>query len=135
MLGPLKMNKTYDYVNVFQGSGEIDLPCPKGIAATWLFIKAQCGNTTPAAAYPFGKATVCAYTGGYPTGYGDRRPNTCGKPRKIKNPYVRGFSHMHASGTGGIHAYYNYALTSPILGNALCPIEEKLIAEAAHPGY
>lgn len=135
MLGPLKMNKIYDYVNVFQGSGEIDLPCPKGIAATWLFIKAQCGNTTPAAAYPFGKATVCAYTGGYPTGYGDRRPNTCGKPRKIKNPYVRGFSHMHASGTGGIHAYYNYALTSPILGNALCPIEEKLIAEAAHPGY
>ena len=30
------------YVNVFQGSGEIDLPKPEGIAAAWYFIKAGC---------------------------------------------------------------------------------------------
>ena len=129
------MNKISDYVNVFQGSGEIELPDPKGIAATWLFIKAQCGNTTPAAAYPFGKTTVCAYTGGYPTGYGNRCPNTCGKPRKMKTSYIRGFSHMHVSGTGAIRSYYNYAVTSPIIGNTLRPIAENLVSEAAHPGY
>ncbi len=129
------MKKFSDYVNVFQGSGEIDLPGPEGIAATWLFIKAQCGNTTPAAAYPFGKATVCAYTGGYPSGYGNHRPNTCGKPRKIEKPFVRGFSHMHVSGTGAIRAYYNYVVTSPISGSTLRPIEENLVTEVAHPGY
>ena len=45
------------YVDVFYGSGEIDHPIPEGIAATWYFIKAQCGNTHPHAALPFGKIT------------------------------------------------------------------------------
>lgn len=129
------MKKISDYVNVFQGSGEIDLPKPEGLAATWLFVKAQCGNTTPAAAYPFGKATVCAYTGGYPTGYDNRRPNSCGKPRKIEETLVRGFSHMHVSGTGAIRAYYNYAVTSPIPGDSLIPKVDRFVDEKAHPGY
>ena len=40
------------YVNVFQGSGAIDLPQPQGIAASWHFIKALCGNTHPGAVLP-----------------------------------------------------------------------------------
>lgn len=128
------MKRLLEYVNVFQGSGEIDLPNPEGLAEKWLFIKAQCGNTTPAAAYPFGKATVCAYTGGYPTGYADRQPNSCGRPRKI-DAKVRGFSHMHVSGTGAIRDYYNYAVVSPIVGEKLYPIAENFAAEEAHPGY
>lgn len=128
------MKKLSQYVNVFQGSGEIDLPTPEGIAKTWLFIKAQCGNTTPAAAYPFGKATVCSYTGGYPTGYGNRRPNSCGNPRKF-DAKVHGFSHMHVSGTGAIRSYYNYAVVSPTVGNTLRPMAEDYVSEEARPGY
>ena len=128
------MKRLLEYVNVFQGSGEINLPNPEGLAKKWLFIKAQCGNTTPAAAYPFGKATVCAYTGGYPTGYGDRQPNSCGKPRKIEAK-VHGFSHMHVSGTGAIRDYYNYAVVAPILGEKLQPLAENFVTEEAHPGY
>ncbi len=128
------MKKPIDFVNVFQGSGEIDLPNPEGIAKTWLFVKAQCGNTTPAAAYPFGKATVCSYTGGYPAGYDDRRPNSCGKPQKF-DAKVHGFSHMHVSGTGAIRTYYNYAVVSPIAGENLRPTAEDYTEEKAHPGY
>ncbi len=127
------MKRISDYVNVFQGSGKIDLPTPEGIAATWLFIKAQCGNTTPAAAYPFGKMTVCSYTGGYPTGYGNHRQNFCGDPMTIPEK-VRGFSHLHASGTGGIGTYHNYALTAPMQGT-LGEMCEDLVSERASVGY
>ena len=127
------MKRISDYVNVFQGNGKIDLPTPEGIAATWLFIKAQCGNTTPAAAYPFGKMTVCSYTGGYPTGYGNHRQNFCGDPMTIPGK-VRGFSHLHASGTGGIGTYHNYALTAPIIGE-LSEMCEDLVSERASVGY
>ena len=126
------LKKQIDYVNVFQGSGEIDLPEPEGLAKKWLFIKAQCGNTHPGAAYPFGKMTVLPYTGGYPTGYGDHRPNTCGKTTKF-DAKVRGFSHIHQSGTGGIRAHYNYALTSPV--KELGQLSETLAQEIAKPGY
>ena len=121
-----------DYVNVFQGSGKIDLPTPEGLAKKWLFIKAQCGNTHPGAAYPFGKMTVLSYTGGYPTGYGNHRPNTCGEAKTF-DAKLRGFSHMHVSGTGGIRAYYNYALTSPV--KELGFLQEDIVSEDAKPGY
>ena len=48
-------------VNVFQGYGEINLPEPKGIAATWYFIKAISGNTHPGAQLPFGKYSCCLH--------------------------------------------------------------------------
>lgn len=128
------MKSNYSYVNVFQGSGKTVLPKPEGIASKWLFIKAQCGNTSPAAAYPFGKMTVGAYTGGYPTGYGNLSPNSCGSPPEFE-ARVHGFSHMHVSGTGGIRAYYNYAVTSPIVGNSLCALNDKIVSEDAVPGY
>ena len=124
--------KQIDYVNVFQGSGKIDLPEPQGIAKKWLFIKAQCGNTHPGAAYPFGKMTVLPYTGGYPLGYGNHRPNTCGEVRTFDSK-VRGFSHIHASGTGGIRAHYNYVLTSPVKELGL--LQEDITSEDAKPGY
>lgn len=122
------------YVNVFQGSGKVELPKPEGIAATWFFIKAQCGNTIPAAAYPFGRMTLCTYTGAYPTGYGNHYPNSFGEPQTF-DAKAQGFSHMHVSGTGGIRAYYNFALTSPIIGDKLRPMNETLIREIATPGY
>lgn len=77
-----KMKKYTSYVNVFQGNGEINLPKPDGIAASWYFIKAQCGNTFPHAALPFSKMTVGAYSGAYPTGYGVNDANYCGKVPK-----------------------------------------------------
>ena len=127
------MKKISEYVNVFQGNGKIDLPTPEGIAATWLFIKARCGNTIPAASSPFGKMTLCSYTGGYSTGYGNRKWNFCGDALTF-DAKVKGFSHIHASGTGGIGTYYNYALTSP-RKDSLGDMSEELVEEKASPGY
>lgn len=86
------MNRITEYVNVFQGNGKVDLPKPEGIASRWLFLKAQVGNTHPHAAYPFGKITAGAYTGGYPTGYGNLCPSSHGECPTF-NATVRGFSH------------------------------------------
>ncbi len=121
-----------DYVNVFQGNGEIDLPKPEGIAATWRFLKAQCGNTSPYAAYPFGKMTCGPYTGGYPTGYGNHRRNACGGVKKF-DAYLKGFSHLQQSGTGDIKVFYNYALVSPKV-DGLGEMNETITEEYAKPG-
>ncbi len=121
------------YVDVFFGNGEIALPAPEGIASTWFFIKAQCGNTYPHACTPFGIMSCGAYTGAYPTGYGNHLPNGCGPVEKFDAP-VLGFSHMHQTGTGGIGAYYNYAVTS-IVSDAIRPMEDRIVSENATPGY
>ena len=121
------------YVDVFFGNGEIQHPEPKGIAATWFFIKAQCGNTHPHASLPFGKMSCGLYTGGYPTGYGNHCPNSCGPVRRF-DAFVRGFSHLHQTGTGAIGAFYNYAITSAVYGN-ISPMKDTLISETAMPGY
>ncbi len=132
-----KMKKYTSYVNVFQGNGEINLPKPDGIAASWYFIKAQCGNTFPHAAPPFSKMTVGAYSGAYPTGYGVNDANYCGKvPKMYGEKCFCGFSHLHHSGTGAVGYYYNYALTAPFYGElseafAMSPLTD----ETAHPGY
>lgn len=122
------------YVNVFQGCGEIDLPKPEGIAAKWFFIKAGCGNTSPAALVPYGAVSVSPFSGGYPTGYGNHCPNSHSRPPKFKDgEKLRGFSHIHQSGTGAMGYYYNYAVTTPMYDNS----EEKRLPEkeAAQPGY
>lgn len=121
------------YVDSFFGSGEIQHPVPQGIAATWFFIKAQCGNTHPHATLPFGKMSCGLYTGGYPTGYGNHRPNSCGPVKKFSAP-VRGFSHLHQSGTGAIGAYYNYAVTAPVYGD-IAYMNDDVLWEQANPGY
>ena len=125
------------YVNVFQGSGVIDLPKPEGIAATWYFRKAQCGNTTPAACLPFGKLSCGAYSGGYPTGYGTHNPNSCGSVTHfIEKKSVRGIAHMSQSGTGAIGFYYNYALTTPFYGELKdSSVLHEIEKESAAPGY
>ena len=58
MGGFLLMNYSR-YADVFLGNGAIDLPEPQGVAAAWHMIKGRAGNTTPAAAIPFGKLTAC----------------------------------------------------------------------------
>lgn len=120
-------------VNVFHGCGEMKLPKPEGIAATWFFIKAQCGNTTPAATLPFGKMNVGAFSGGYPTGYGSHKPNYCGKPEHLpEGDGLLGFTHLHHSGTGAVGYYYNYALTTPYYDTKK---RYDIKEEEAQPGY
>ncbi len=107
------------YVDVFQGNDEISLLTPKGIAATWFFIKAQTGNTSPGATLPFGRLSVAPFSGGYPTGYGDRLINCSGKPDRFADGNkLLGFSHLQHSGTGAVGYYYNYAVTTPHYGSA-----------------
>lgn len=82
----MKMQDLCQYVDVFYGNGETDRFFEDGLASKWFYIKALCGNTTPHATLPFGKMSVGAYSGGYPTGYGTHRPNSCGG---IKNQALR----------------------------------------------
>ena len=122
------------YVNVFQGCGEYDLPKPEGIAAKWFFIKAGCGNTSPAAMVPYGAMSAAPFSGGYPTGYGNHVINTHSKPAKFKDgEKLRGFAHIQQSGTGTMGYYYNYAVVTPLYEDS-----EALrlpLNEAAEPGY
>lgn len=121
-------------VNVFQGTGEINLPVPQGIAATWFFIKAGCGNTSPAASLPFSKISVSPFSGGYPSGYGDNCPNSHSRPPHFeKGNGLLGFAHLQHSGTGAIGYYYNYAVVTPWYADT----PERVVpsAEYAEPGY
>ena len=118
----------------FHGNGTIDLPEPEGIAAAWHFIKGLTGNTHPGAVLPFGKYSVCPYTGGYPTGYGVNKINS-GEPvsRIMDKMRIIGFSHFHHSGTGAVGLYYNYAVVTPYTQTketSYTPLKEQ-----ASPGY
>lgn len=125
------------YADVFYGNGETDHYYSDGLSSKWFYIKALCGNTTPCAVLPFGKISACAYSGGYPTGYGTHYPNCCGGIRKVADSMqVRGISHLHHSGTGAIQYYYNYGVTTPFYGDIsviekFYPIER----EDGRPGY
>ena len=122
------------YVNVFQGCGEIDLPKPEGIAARWFFIKAGCGNTSPAASLPFSAVSVGPFSGGYPTGYTDHMPNSHSRPPRFKGGKgLLGFAHLQQSGTGAIGYYYNYAVVTPRY--AASPLRRVPANETAAPGY
>ena len=125
------------YVDVFYGNGETDRFFSDGLASKWFYIKALCGNTVPHATLPFGKMSVGAYSGGYPTGYGTHYPNFCGGIRKLDEVHrVRGFSHLHHSGTGAIRYYYNYAVTTPFYGDIKASREPRVLEdERACPGY
>lgn len=125
------------YVDVFLGNGETDRFFEYGLASKWFYIKALCGNTTPHAVLPFGKMSVGAYSGGYSAGYGTHRQNSCGGIRKLGEVHaVRGFSHLHQSGTGGMRYYYNYAVTSPFYGDITASQEMRALKnEKACPGY
>lgn len=130
------MGKYTKYVNVFQGNSTVSADWNEGIAKTWNPIKGLSGNTHPGAQLPFGKISVGAYSGGYPTGYGNNKLN-CGEPVEalydIKS--VFGISHLHHSGTGAVGFYYNYALTTPFFGDLRAPDRDVLVNEVAHPGF
>ncbi|MBR5520278.1 MAG: glycoside hydrolase family 92 protein [Clostridia bacterium] len=126
-----------EVVNVFQGNGEIDLPAPQGVAASWHFIKALTGNTHPGAARPFGKLTACTYSAGYSSGYGTHRINCGGPIRKLytEKKFI-GVSHLHQSGIGALGFYYNYVLTIPFVGELTAESAVRsIVKESAHPGY
>lgn len=124
-------------VDPFLGTGITALPEPTGLAATWWSPKPLVGNTHPGATYPFGMVSACAYSGGYPTGYGPFDLNTEGVPLSIHESSVAsGFTHFQQSGTGAIRKYYNYFRVTPMLE----PLDAlgrtyALTDEAASPGY
>ncbi|MBO4412353.1 MAG: glycoside hydrolase family 92 protein [Lachnospiraceae bacterium] len=123
-------------MNVFQGSSTIDLPTQEGLAATWHFIKAIAGNTTPAATLPFGKYSCLAYTTGYPAGYGDNLDNYSPWSMKHLPEGARfyGLSHFHQSGVGFIRHFYNYAVLTPYYGE-VPDGGSQILEESASPGY
>ena len=125
------------YADVFMGSGEISLPKPEGIAATWFFIKAQSGNTNPAATLPFGKMNAGPFSGGYPAGYGDHLINCSGRPgRFAAGKKLLGFSHLSHSGTGAVGYYYNYAVVTPHAGQVRARGRRfAFTGERGEPGY
>ncbi len=131
------MKQLSSYADVFYGNGETDRFFEDGLASKWFYIKALCGNTHPHATLPFGRMSVGAYSGAYPTGYGTHRPNSCGGIKKLHESSVaRGFSHLHQTGTGGIRYYYNYAIASPIYGAVANALEMRpLTQEKGAPGY
>ena len=59
-----------EWVDPFIGTTETQLPERTGLAASWWSPKPQIGNTHPGATHPFGMVSACAYSGAYPTGYG-----------------------------------------------------------------
>ena len=126
-----------EHVDPFIGTAATDLPPPTGLAATWWWPKPQVGNTHPGATYPFGMVSACAYSGAYPTGYGQYELNTEGVPPKLhETQLASGFTHFQQSGTGAIRKYYNYFKVTPMLE----PLDSlgtawELREERAEPGY
>lgn len=123
------------YVNVFYGSEETTKPVTHTIADKWIFLKGMCGNTHPGATEPFGQMSVCAYSGGYPTGYGTNCPNACGKIRQFTSKkMMKGFSHCHQYGTGAMGIYYNYCIITPLYMDTPYGLAE-ILDEHAYPSY
>ena len=90
-------------VDPFIGTQPADLPEPRGIAASWWWPKPQIGNTHPGATFPLGMVSACAYSGAYPTGYGEYDLATEGVPPRLRDrPVASGITHFQQSGTGGV---------------------------------
>ncbi len=126
-------------VDPFIGCEATQLPPPEGIAATWWCAKPAVGNTHPGASLPFGMVSACAYSGAYVTGYGSYQVSLSGGPpsRWLDRHEARGIAHFQQSGTGRIRTYYNYLLTTPLVGEGLEGLGEafELVEETAKPGY
>lgn len=129
------MKKT-DIVNVFQGNGEVKTEPLEGIAKAWFFFKGLSGNTHPGAVLPFGKLSVCAHSGAYPSGYGNNRVNS-GEPIRAlyDGKKILGLAHLHHDGTGFIGYFYNYALTTAYRGTLRKAEMCDLVGEVGRPGY
>lgn len=127
-------------VDPFVGCEPMDVVVPDGLASSWFFPKPMIGNTHPGATLPFGMVSACAYSGGYPTGYGRWGKCTEGLPPQLfEDRRCLGFTHFHPSGVGAIRKYYNYVRVVPTtvelggLGSLNQPRE--LVNEVAEPGY
>jgi predicted alpha-1,2-mannosidase len=60
--------------------------------------------------------SACAYSGGYPTGYGWYMKSTEGVPEEMFDQLqASGFTHFQQSGTGAIRKYYNYVRVTPMV--------------------
>ena len=121
----------------FIGTAATDLPPARDLAATWWWPKPQVGNTHPGATSPLGMVSACAYSGAYPTGYGQYAKSTEGRPEEMFDRLLAsGFTHFQQSGTGAIRKYYNYVRVTPMVQ----PLDElgrswELHDETAEAGY
>jgi len=126
-----------DAVDPFIGTDAADPSRTTGLAATWWWPKPPVGNTHPGATHPFGMVSACAYSGGYPTGYGSYERSTEGEPRRQTTGHgASGFTHFQQSGTGAIRKYYNYLRVTPTMS----PLDDlgalrAITAEDAGPGW
>src|SRR3954471_10100097 len=127
----------FERVDPFIGTEATSLPEQQGLGRTWGWPKPQVGNTHPGATYPLGMVSACAYSGGYPTGYGRDDLGTEGLPTELYERQVAsGFTHFQQSGTGAIRKYYNYFRVTPMLQ----PLDDlgqlwDVVDESAEPGY
>ena len=123
-------------VDVFWGSGATALPEAEGIARGWSWEKAQCGNTHPGAVLPFGWVSVCAYTGGYSSGYGRLGVSGGGTP-PVKTARMEGFgfTHFHQSGAGWCWVFYNLFRFAPAAIGADTSKPSSITDEKGSPGY
>jgi hypothetical protein len=130
------MTKNITDVDLFWGNGAVEAPAGTGLAKHWNWLKAQTGNTHPAAMLPFGWVTALPYSGAYPTGYG-RNGNSCeGKPPQVSDTAAAyGITHFHPSGTGYVGEFYNYFLVTPCSTNYDCREISELKDEYASCGY
>ena len=113
-------------VDPFWACERTQLPQTRGIAARWYWPKARAGNTHPGASLPHDMVSVVAYSGGYPTGYGNNGVSLRGMPASAVStssyelallPYqyhASGFTHFQQSGTGSIGNYYNFVKVMPV---------------------
>ena len=126
-----------DAVDPFIGTDAADPSRATGLAASWWWPKPPVGNTHPGATHPFGMVSACAYSGGYPTGYGSYERSTEGEPRRQRTGHgTSGFTHFQQSGTGAIRKYYNYLRVTPTTS----PLDDLgelrgITAEDAGPGW
>ncbi len=139
-IGVIKVQYT-SYVNVFCGSSDFNYNNAKNLSALWEPIKPETGNTHPGAQLPFGKLSVLAYSGAYPTGYGYNLHSSEKNRNKKPSDYmydrkkIIGLSHIHQSGVGAIGYYYNYAIATCFYGDMTKPEPHNIVEEKAVPGY
>ncbi len=125
-----------DYVDIFYGCDKINKPPKDSLAANWNMLKGKAGNTSPAAALPFGNVVVSPYSGGYPSGYLNNMINSGEEVEELFDAdKIVGFSHFTHSGTGGVGFYYNYFVTTPFKTSLVKSCRHKTIVnERAKPG-
>ena len=78
---------------------------------------------------------MCAYSGGYSSGYGVNVANSTADaiPTLQDTMRIKGFAHFQNSGTGAIGQYYNYAVVTPYYGEK--SVDYGMAEETGKPGY